>query len=76
VDIPRFIQLRPPLPPLKPMGQLQRGVTHILEAQVHPLTVDIPRFIQLSVLLSPLSEPPHVVIEPSALSAAKAYPFE
>jgi hypothetical protein len=37
---------------LKPMGQLQRGVTHILEAQVHPLTVDIPRFIQLSVLLS------------------------
>jgi hypothetical protein len=30
--IPRFIQLRMPLPPLKPMGQSRRGVSHLMEA--------------------------------------------
>ncbi|VVM25225.1 hypothetical protein BSPWISOXPB_6337 [uncultured Gammaproteobacteria bacterium] len=45
--IPRFIQLMVPLPPLKPMVQSRRGVTQILEVQVHPLVVAIPRFIQL-----------------------------
>ncbi|VVM18578.1 hypothetical protein BSPWISOXPB_1629 [uncultured Gammaproteobacteria bacterium] len=43
-----------PLPPLKPMVQSRRGVTRILEAQVHPLVVAILRFIQLMVPLLPL----------------------
>jgi hypothetical protein len=38
--IPRFIQLRMPLPPLKPMAQSRRGVM-ILEAQTHPLIMAI-----------------------------------
>jgi hypothetical protein len=37
--IPRFIQLRLPLPPLKPMDQSRRGVIHVWEAQVHPLII-------------------------------------
>jgi hypothetical protein len=41
----RFIQLRLPLPPLKPMGQSWRGVIQVLGAQVRPLVVAIPRFI-------------------------------
>ncbi|CAC9449324.1 hypothetical protein [uncultured Gammaproteobacteria bacterium] len=32
VAIPRFIQLRMPSPPLKPMVQSRRGVIRILEA--------------------------------------------
>ncbi|SEI02741.1 hypothetical protein BAZSYMA_ACONTIG91751_2 [Bathymodiolus azoricus thioautotrophic gill symbiont] len=32
LTILRFIQLRVPLPPLKPMVQSRRGVTQILEA--------------------------------------------
>jgi hypothetical protein len=51
----RFIQLSMPLLPLKPTGQLQRGVIRIG---------------------APLFMSPHVVIEPSALRAAKAYAFE
>jgi hypothetical protein len=47
VAIPRFIQLGMPLPLLSPMAQSQCGVTQILVARVHPLTVAIPRFIQL-----------------------------
>jgi hypothetical protein len=70
--IPRFIQLYMPLPPLKPMDQSRRGVVQMLEAQVHPLVAAIPRFIQL---ILPF-EPPHAVIEPSALRAAKAESVE
>ena len=36
------------------MAQSRRGVTHIMEAQMHPLALAIPRFIQLSVPLPPL----------------------
>jgi hypothetical protein len=39
--IPRFIQLGLPLPPLKPMAQSRRGVTQVLEVQVHPLVVAV-----------------------------------
>ncbi|SEI02325.1 hypothetical protein BAZSYMA_ACONTIG276387_0 [Bathymodiolus azoricus thioautotrophic gill symbiont] len=35
------------MPPLKPMAQSWRGVTHILEAKKHPLVMTIPRFIQI-----------------------------
>jgi hypothetical protein len=41
---------------LKPMGQSRRGVTQVMEAQVHPLVVTIPRFIQIMVPL-PLLKP-------------------
>jgi hypothetical protein len=37
----------------------RRGVTHMLEAQVRPLTVAIPRFIQLTIplpLLRPMAQ--------------------
>jgi hypothetical protein len=44
--IPRSIQLLVPLPPLKPMGQSRRGVTHLLEVQVRPLIMATLRFIQ------------------------------
>jgi vacuolar-type H+-ATPase subunit F/Vma7 len=47
VDIPRFIQMRLPLPPFKLMDQLQRGADRIREVQVRPPMVSIPRFIQL-----------------------------
>jgi hypothetical protein len=53
------------LPLLKPMAQSRRGALHMLEAQVRLLVVAILRFIQLMVL-----------IEPSTLTAAKAYPGE
>jgi hypothetical protein len=43
VAILRFIQLSMPLPPLKPMEQSQRGVTHAMEAQVRLLVVAILR---------------------------------
>jgi hypothetical protein len=70
VAILRFIQLRVPLLPLKPMGQSRRGVTQIMEAQVHPL-------LALSEGASAPTEPlPHVAIVPSALMTAKATPFE
>jgi hypothetical protein len=49
--IPRFIQLGGPLPPLKPMGQSQRGVIRMLEAQMrptHPLIKAILRFLNKS----------------------------
>jgi hypothetical protein len=36
-SIPRFIQLRMPLPPLKLMGQSRRGVTQTKEDQIHAL---------------------------------------
>jgi hypothetical protein len=61
--IPRFIQLRLPSPPLKPMDQSRRGVIQGMEAQAHPLIMAIPRFIQL-------------VVDPSALRAAKAIAVE
>jgi hypothetical protein len=48
------IQLVLPLLPLEPMAQLRRGVTQILEAQMHPLAMAIPRFIQLIQPLPPL----------------------
>ncbi|CAC9981439.1 hypothetical protein, partial [uncultured Gammaproteobacteria bacterium] len=54
VVIPRFIRMRMPLLPLKPMVQLQCGVYIMLAVQVHPLTVVILRFIQLTVFLLPL----------------------
>jgi hypothetical protein len=38
-----------PLLPLKPMVQSRRGVTQILEVQVHPLVLATPRFIQLEI---------------------------
>jgi hypothetical protein len=59
-----------------------------MEAQVRPLIMAILRFIQIIKPLLPLKplsegapeppyfELPHAVIEPSALRAAKAYPFE
>jgi hypothetical protein len=50
----RFIQLGLPLLPLKPMVQSRRGVTQILEVQVHPLVLATPRFIQLGLPLLPL----------------------
>jgi hypothetical protein len=60
--IPRFIQLRMPSPPLKPMDQLRRGVIQVMEAQVN-----------LKSLPEGAPEPPpHAVIDPSALRAAKA----
>jgi hypothetical protein len=34
------------------MGQSGRGVTHAMEAQVHPLLVFIPRFIDPSALMA------------------------
>jgi hypothetical protein len=69
------------------MVQSRRGVTQILEVQVHPLGLATPRFIQLGLPLPPLnpmvgapappeSESPHAVIEPSVLRAAKAFPVE
>jgi hypothetical protein len=83
MDIPRFIQLVVPLSPLKPMAQSQRGVIRIGAVQVHPLVVAIPRFIPLSMPFAPVPPddplspiPPHAVIEPSALRAAKARVFE
>ncbi|SEH74816.1 hypothetical protein BAZSYMA_ACONTIG276265_0 [Bathymodiolus azoricus thioautotrophic gill symbiont] len=42
------------MPPLKPMAQSWRGVTHILEAKKHPLIVVIPKFIQMDLPLPPL----------------------
>jgi hypothetical protein len=72
--IPRFIQIIMPLPPLKPMAQSRRGVTQIMEAQMHPLTVAIPRSV--GAFEPPSYESPHAVIEPSALRAAKAYLVE
>jgi hypothetical protein len=36
------------------MAQLRRGVTHILEAQVHLLAVAIPKFILIEKPLPPL----------------------
>jgi hypothetical protein len=66
--LPRFIQLRLPLPPLKPMGQSRRGVIRMMEAQAHPLIEGAP--------VPPESELPHAVIDPSALRAAKADPVE
>ncbi|VVM24595.1 hypothetical protein BSPWISOXPB_4989 [uncultured Gammaproteobacteria bacterium] len=36
------------------MAQSRRGVTQVLEVQVHPLVVAIPRFIQLDTPLLPL----------------------
>jgi hypothetical protein len=47
-----------------------------MEAQVHPLVVAILRFIQMDMPLAPPFEPPHAVIDPSALRATKAYLFE
>ncbi|CAC9493915.1 hypothetical protein [uncultured Gammaproteobacteria bacterium] len=44
--IPRFMQLGVPLPPLKPTAQSRRGVTQVMEVQVHPLVVATPRFMQ------------------------------
>jgi hypothetical protein len=76
--ISRFIQLQLPLPLSKPMVQSRCGMIQILEAQTHPLTKVISRFIQLHIPLLPLkfsppeSGPPHALIEPSALRAAKA----
>jgi hypothetical protein len=52
--IPRFIQLRMPSPPLKPMAQSRRGVIRIMEAQAHPLIMAILRFIQPALPLPPL----------------------
>jgi hypothetical protein len=52
--IPRFIQLLMPLPPLHAMAQSRRGVTHILEVQMHLLAVVIPRFILIEKPLPPL----------------------
>jgi hypothetical protein len=60
--IPRFIQLRLPLPPLKPMAQSRRGVIRMREV--------------LYLHLSTLKLLAHAVIDPSALRAAKAYPAE
>jgi hypothetical protein len=51
VAIPRFIQLSMSLLPLKPTGQLQRGVIRIGEVQqVRPLITAIPRFISKGVI--------------------------
>jgi hypothetical protein len=61
VTIPRFIQLRKSL---KPMGQSRHGVTQVMEAL--PEGAPMP----------PPFEPPHAVIDPSALRVAKAYLFE
>jgi hypothetical protein len=36
VSISTAVQLGAPLPPLKPMAQSRRGVTQVLEVQVHP----------------------------------------
>jgi hypothetical protein len=47
----RFIQLRKPLLPLKPMGQSRRGVIRVGEAQVRLMVMATPRFIQLGVPL-------------------------
>jgi hypothetical protein len=41
VTIPRFIQMDMPLPPLKSMVQSRRGVTQVMEVQVHPPVVAI-----------------------------------
>jgi hypothetical protein len=51
MTIPRFTQMRVPLPPLKLMAQSRRGVIRVLEAQVRPLVMTIPRFTQLLVPL-------------------------
>jgi hypothetical protein len=71
--IPRFIQIGPPLPPLKLMAQSRRGVVRMLEAQVHPL---VKAILTVGASLPPLSESPHALIEPSALRAAKALSLE
>ncbi|CAC9433633.1 hypothetical protein [uncultured Gammaproteobacteria bacterium] len=47
MTILRFIQISLPLPLLKPMGQLRRGVTQTEEDQMRLLVMVIPRFIQL-----------------------------
>jgi hypothetical protein len=76
-----------PLLLFKPMGQLQRGVSQVLEAQ-RPLVAVILRFTQMGLPLLPLKpmgqspvegapeppefEPPHALIDPSVLIAAKA----
>jgi hypothetical protein len=73
----------------KPMAQSRRGVTQMLEAQVHPLVGVMSRFIQLMAplpLLKPMAqsrrgvlhmpESPHAVIEPLVLRAAKALSVE
>ncbi|CAC9434342.1 hypothetical protein [uncultured Gammaproteobacteria bacterium] len=54
MTIPRFTQMRVPLPPLKLMAQSRRGVIRVLEAQVRPLVMTIPRFTQLLVPLPPI----------------------
>jgi hypothetical protein len=76
----RFIQIQLLLPPLKPMAQSQRGVTQVLEAQAHPLTVAISRFIQLRLPLLPLRPTAQsrrgVTQVLAALRAAKATEFE
>jgi hypothetical protein len=70
--IPRFIQIHMPLLPLHMTAQSRRGVTHILEAQMHPMAV----ILLVGASAPPANESPHATIEPSALRAAKAYSFE
>jgi hypothetical protein len=41
------------------MVQSRRGVTQILEVQVHPLVLATPRFIQLGLPLLPLKPMVH-----------------
>jgi hypothetical protein len=54
VAISRFIQILPPLPLLKPMGQSRCGVIRIMGVQVRPMIKTIPRFIQIRLPLLPL----------------------
>jgi hypothetical protein len=70
--IPRFIQLRLPLPPLKPMDQSRRGVSRIGEAQAHPLIMAIPRSLSEGALVPPAQLAPHAVIDPSSLGGTGA----
>jgi hypothetical protein len=75
--IPRFIQIGIPLPSLKPMAQSRRGAHRVMKAQVHPLEpLSEGAPVPSSPDVPPQSEAPHAVIDPSALRAAKAYPFE
>jgi hypothetical protein len=58
------------------MAQSRRGVTHILEVQMHLLAVVIPRFILIEKPLPPLHAMAQALIEPLRVRAAKALVVE
>jgi hypothetical protein len=71
VAISRFIQILPPLPLLKPMGQSRCGL-------IEPSALRAAKAKTFEAILvypisegAPVPETPHALIDPSALIAAK-----